>query len=102
MGQFRILLSIVNSDSDRIYSFKRWLSMSRFLKVPQPNWQSAYGISGPGSTYTRKQRVRDIFQNQIPIPKSTSDRIAQLWAEEIKVIVQNAVESVEAEQNSNR
>jgi hypothetical protein len=76
------------------------LSKNRLWKVPQTNWQSAYGISGIGSTYTRKQRVRDIFQHQIPIPQSISNRWAQAWVEEIKQAVHGAIEQIRAEQKN--
>jgi len=77
------------------------LGKARLWKVPQPNWQEAYGLGGTGSTFTRKQRVRDIFRRQIPVPQSISDRWAQEWVEDIKRLVQHAIEFVRGEQKSN-
>jgi len=78
------------------------LSKTRLWKVPQANWQNAYGVSGPGSTYTRKQRVRDIFQHQVPVPQSISDRWSQAWIEEIKKILKDSIEVVRAEQDTSK
>jgi hypothetical protein len=75
------------------------LSSTRLWKQPQTNWQSAYSVSGAGSTSTRKQRVLEIFTRQVPVPHSISDRWAQAWVDEIKRIVQAAVEAVRREQN---
>ncbi len=76
------------------------IGRSRLWKVPQPNWQSAYGIRGAGSTFTRKGLVRDIFQHQVPVPQSISNRWAQAWVEEIKQAVVYAIAKVKAEQES--
>ena len=74
------------------------LSKTRLWKVPQLEWQGAYGLRYPGSTFDRRRKVRDIFQAQVPVPQSISDRWAQSWIEEIKRVVQQAIEAVRAEQ----
>jgi hypothetical protein len=74
------------------------VSKTRLWKLPRSDWQQAYGVRGPGSTYTRKQRVRDIFQHQIPVPQSISDRLAQAWVEEVKRVVLDAVGTMTTEQ----
>lgn len=74
------------------------ISKTRLWKVPQSDWQQAYSVRGPGSTYTRRQRVRDIFQHQIPVPQSIGDRLAQAWVEEVKRVVLDAVETMKADQ----
>jgi hypothetical protein len=75
-------------------------SSTRLWKEPQASWQTAYGVSGAGSTFTRKQRVHEIFTRQVPVPHSISDRWAQAWVDEIKRIVQAAVEVVRKEQQN--
>lgn len=74
------------------------LSKTRLWRMPQPDWQRAYGLSGSGSTYVRRQRVRDIFQHQVPVPESVSDRWAQQWVDEIKRVLNQAIDTVRAEQ----
>ena len=76
------------------------ISKSRLWKVPQPKWQGAYEPRGAGSTFTRKQRVRDIFVLQVPVPQSISDRWAQAWVEEIKGVVNQALEKLGDEQSA--
>ncbi len=73
------------------------ISKSRLWKVPQPKWQDASKPSGPGSTFTRKQRVRELFVHQVPVPQSISDRWAQAWVEEIKELLVGALETLKAE-----
>lgn len=76
------------------------LSKARLWKVPQVRWQAAYEPSGPGSTFPRKQRVHELFVQQVPIPQSISDRWAQAWVEEIKGLLLRASETLKAEQQS--
>ncbi len=78
------------------------LSKSRLWKVPQLKWQSAYEPSGTGSTFTRKQRVRELFVHQVPVPQSISDRWAQAWVEEIKVLLVDALETLKAEHQAEK
>ena len=74
------------------------LSKSRLWRIPQPKWQDAYRPSGPGSTFERKPLVRSIFQHQVPVMESISDRWAQAWIDEIKGVVLEALENMKAEQ----
>jgi GTPase Era involved in 16S rRNA processing len=76
------------------------LSKSRLWKIPQPQWQDAYRPSGPGSTFQRKPLVRSIFQHQVPVMESVSDRWAQAWVDEIKSVVLEALDLIKAEQET--
>lgn len=78
------------------------LSKSRLWKVPQLKWQGAYELSGTGSTFPRKQRVRELFVHQVPVPQSISDRWAQAWVEEIKALLVDALESLKAEHQAEK
>ena len=78
------------------------LSKSRLWKVPQLRWQSAYEPSGTGSTFTRKQRVRELFVHQVPVPQSISDRWAQAWVEEVKELLVRALETLKAEHQAEK
>lgn len=73
------------------------MSKARLWKQPQTRWQSAYEPSGTGSTSVRKQRVHELFLNQVPIPQSRSDRIAQAWIEEIKQVLLRALATLREE-----
>jgi len=48
-----------------------------------------------GSTYERRNLVRNIFQVQIPIPNSVSDRLAQEWIEIFQTLIDEAVEKTQ-------
>lgn len=78
------------------------LSKSRLWRIPQPKWQDAYRPSGPGSTFERKPMVRSIFQHQVPVMESISDRWAQAWIDEIKTVVLDAQEQIKAAQSEAR
>ncbi|MDD5199143.1 MAG: hypothetical protein PHC88_05010 [Terrimicrobiaceae bacterium] len=78
------------------------LSKSRLWKIPQLRWQSAYELSGTGSTFTRKQRVHELFVHQVPVPQSISDRWAQAWVEEIKQLLVGALETLKAEHQAEK
>ena len=73
------------------------MSKARLWKQPQIRWQGAYEPSGTGSTYVRKQRVHELFVNQVPIPQSISDRLAQAWVEEIKQVLLRALTALKDE-----
>jgi hypothetical protein len=73
------------------------MSKARLWKQPQTRWQGAYEPSGTGSTSVRKQRVHEIFLNQVPIPQSISDRWAQAWVEEVKQVLLRALAALKNE-----
>jgi hypothetical protein len=70
------------------------LAEQRLREKPLPEWQYAYGRSGAGSTFERRNLVRNIFQVQIPIPNSVSDKIAQEWIEIFQKLIDEAVEKL--------
>lgn len=78
------------------------MSKARLWKQPQVRWQGAYEPSGPRSTDVRKQRVHELLLTQVPIPQSISDRLAQAWVEEIKEVLQRALNVLKAEANKAR
>ena len=76
------------------------ISRSRLWRVPQSRWKDAYELRGAGSTDTRRGLIRHLFQAQIPVPESVSNRAAQAWVEEIKELVIKAVEKVKVQQEN--
>jgi hypothetical protein len=70
------------------------LAEQRLRERPLPDWQTAYGLRGTGSTYERRHVVRNIFQVQIPVPNSVSDRIAQEWIEIFQKLIDEALEKL--------
>jgi hypothetical protein len=68
------------------------LAKDRLREKPLPDWQEAYGFRDRGSTEKRRHRVRGIFQVQIPIPESVSDRLAQAWIEIFEKLITEAVD----------
>ena len=84
------LKQLVNDELTEVSKVRLW-------KQPQIRWQGAYEPSGTGSTSTRKQRVHELFQSQVPIPQSISDRLAQAWVEEIKQVLLRALTTLKDE-----
>ena len=73
------------------------IAEERLRKLPMADWQAAYGLRGKGTTVTRRHNVRSIFQAQIPVPESRSDRASEKWMEEIEVVVAGVVEALKKE-----
>ena len=78
------------------------MSKARLWKQPQTRWQGAYEPSGTGSTFLRKQRVHELFLNQVPIPQSISDRWAQAWVEEVKQVLLRGLTTLTEEASGNK
>jgi hypothetical protein len=74
------------------------ISKDRLWRIPQTEWQKAYGFYGPGSTFERRSEIRNIFQHHVPVPESVSDRWAQDWIDEVKRIINDALDRLKYEQ----
>ena len=85
--------AIIDSIKKEVNEGLAELAKDRLQKVPLPEWQAAYGLSGKGSTYERKFRVRSIFRVQVPVPESISDKLAQAWIETIEKLITQAVDN---------
>jgi hypothetical protein len=70
------------------------MAEERLRKLPLVEWQAAYNLSLKGSTLLRRQRVRTIFQTQIPVPEFIADRVSLLWMEQIEKLVEDLVEKL--------
>jgi hypothetical protein len=92
--------AIINRIMQMVNETLTELSKTRLWRVPQLDWQRAYGLSGSGSTFSRRQNVQSILHHQVPVPESVSDRWAQEWVEAIKQLVVQAIETVRKEQSS--
>lgn len=77
------------------------LSRSRLWETSRIQWQGAYAPTGTGSTEIRRNRVHDLFLQQVPIPQSISDRQAQAWVEDVKQLLIKAVELLREEIEGN-
>ena len=73
------------------------IAETRLRKLPMADWQAAYGLRNKGSTVVRRHSVRSIFQAQIPVPESRSDRASEQWMEEIENVVAGVVEQLQKE-----
>jgi len=73
------------------------IAEERLRKLPMAEWQAAYGLRGKGTTVTRRQNVRSIFQTQVPVPESRSDRASEEWMEQIEEVVTHVVEEFQKE-----
>lgn len=87
-------IAAINRIKNEVNETLTKLAEQRLHTTPLPNWQSAYGLRGTGSTYERRNLVRNIFQVQIPIPNSISDKIAQEWIEIFQKLIDDAVEKL--------
>ncbi len=73
------------------------LSKRRLREQPQAAWYEAWSLRGTGSTFKRRQRIEDIYEQWVPIPGECDDRSAFEFLNEMKEIVMTAVKDVEEE-----
>jgi hypothetical protein len=90
-------LVILDGLKQRITEPLAGIAEERLRKLPLVEWQAAYGLRGKGTTVTRRHNVRSIFQAQIPVPESRSDRASELWMDEIEKVVTRVVEQLQKE-----
>jgi GTPase Era involved in 16S rRNA processing len=90
-------LLILDGLKQRITAPLAGIAEERLRKLPMANWQAAYGLHGKGSTVIRRHNVRSIFQAQIPVPESRSDRSSEKWMDEIENLVAGVVERLQKE-----
>ncbi len=90
-------LAILDDLKRRITEPLAGIAEGRLRTLPMADWQAAYGLRGKGTTVTRRHNVRSIFQAQIPVPESRSDRASEMWMEEIETIVVGVVEQIQKE-----
>lgn len=80
------------------------VSKTRLWKDPQVRWQDAYQrpIGVIGGTRIRRHLVHDIFSHQVPVPEVSGDSWTDEWIDQIKGIVERAVEIVKAQQKAQK
>jgi hypothetical protein len=78
------------------------LSGRRLREQPQPQWHTAYGYRGAGSTRDRRDTVESIYARWVPIPTSIGDVDAQEFLDDVKSKVTVAVDRVRQEVETQR
>lgn len=78
------------------------LSGRRLREQPQPQWQTAYGYRGFGSTRERRNEVESIYARWVPIPTSVGDADAEEFLEDVKSIAITAIDNVRREVEAQR
>ena len=73
------------------------LSTRRLREQPQPVWHEAYSLRGTGSTFERKMRIEGIYERWVPVPDARGDRAVFEFMNEVKGIVNFAVDGVKQE-----
>jgi GTPase Era involved in 16S rRNA processing len=70
------------------------LSSRRLRTLPKSNWVEAYSMRGRGSTLERRLRIEGIYERYVPVPDSRADKGVQEFLDEVKAVVQAAIEQV--------
>jgi hypothetical protein len=78
------------------------LSGRRLREQPQPQWQTAYGFRGTGSTRDRRNAVESLYARWVPIPTGAGDADAEEFLEDVKSKVISAIDSVRQEVEAGR
>ena len=64
----------------------------RLINEPLADWRAAFDLRGKGSTFTRAQFLGDIFEEAAPVPASVMTPPARQFLDEVRTIVQQALE----------
>ena len=78
------------------------LSGRRLREQPQPQWQTAYGYRGTGSTRDRRNTVEAIYARWVPIPSGVGDADAEEFLDDVKSKVVAAIDDVRREVEEGR
>jgi hypothetical protein len=70
------------------------LSGRRLREQPQPQWQTAYGFRGTGSTRDRRNAVESIYARWVPVPTGVGDADAEEFLDDVKSKVVTAIDDV--------
>ena len=74
--------------SERIHT----LANRRLIDDPSNNWEEAFELRGPGSSYDRADRMARIYEAAAPTVTSVMDMPVHQFMDEIYQIVREAVE----------
>ncbi len=96
--------AIIDRIKQEVDKLLKELSKKRLWKDPQARWQDAYQrpIGVVGGTRIRRHLVHDIFGLQVPVPEVSGDSWTDEWIDDIKSIVERAVEIVKAQQKAQK
>ena len=68
------------------------LAERRLINTKLPAWRTAWGFSGPGSSYDRAREMGRIYDNAAPSISSVMDVTSQEFLEQVIEIVKDAIE----------
>ena len=64
----------------------------RLVQEQLETWRNAFELKGKGSTFTRAQKIRDIYEDAAPIPSAAMTDVSAQFMAEVRRIVFSAVE----------
>jgi len=96
--------AIIDRIKQEVDKMLKELSKTRLWKDPQAKWQDAYQrpIGVVGGTRIRRHLVHDILGLQVPVPEVSGDSWTDEWIDEIKSIIERAVEIVKSQQKAQK
>jgi hypothetical protein len=69
------------------------LSAQRIFIERGPDWSAAYNLRGYGSTTTRAQKIRTIYDAGAPIPSAKADPQTTAFMDQVKTLVREAIQT---------
>ena len=74
-----------------VYTALHSFAMERIVERHLTEWSNAFEYAGPGSSYTRAQRLRDIYREAAPVPGIEVSEVASKFLVEVRKLVFGAI-----------
>ena len=84
--------AVINTIRQRVFIGIHQLAERRLLTTNRGDWRTAFGFSGPGSSFERAREMDKIYKSAAPSITSTMDMPSQRFLNEVIQIVRDAVE----------
>ena len=85
--------AVIDEIRQRVYSGIHSLANRRLIIAHRPEWQTAFGFSGTGSSRLRSEQMAQIYHRAAPSVSSAPDISAQEFLDQVIRIVSDAVEN---------
>ena len=68
------------------------VARTRIIDQEQPQWNAAYDLRGPGSTFERAEEIKGIFDDAAPVPGPAMKPSAIEFLNAVRNLVADAIE----------
>jgi hypothetical protein len=76
-----------------VFSTLHDVARSRLIDAEQPQWNTAFDLRGPGSTFERATEIKSIFDDAAPIPGPAMQRNTIEFLNAVRALVADAIQN---------